>query len=349
MTEPTIENPMNEYTVYETLDAEKATTLLNKNPDNRNLVPQRVEAIAADMLAGNFRVTNQGIGIDRQGNLTDGQHRLWAIIEADRVRPGFVQRIGVTYNLSIEARDVTDIGYTRSKGEKLRRMGVAHSKKVVSIINSLNILRTGTHNHVLTPDMLASEYEFYKEAIDWAVEAFPSSRKTDQARIVAAFVLAYRLNPEKVKAMCQPYREGTGLQNGDPAQYLRFYVLERLPQMTDDRLSVMIKTLGAIQAQIEGKQIYKLYPAAAHLDYFMEHDNLARIAGGLSTAAKPIEKVVPLKPVKIPEEKPAAPKGSFILRKKADLEKPADPTLKPADFSVESVRAALMGNPNLSE
>lgn len=61
-----------------------ATEWLQQNYEtNRPLRHVWVEQLAARMRAGHWEVTHQGIGFDTEGRLIDGQHRLWAIIEAN--------------------------------------------------------------------------------------------------------------------------------------------------------------------------------------------------------------------------------------------------------------------------
>jgi hypothetical protein len=60
-----------------------AASCLDKNENNRPVNWNYVSQLARDMVAGRFAVAHQGIAFDTNGKLIDGQHRLWAIIEAD--------------------------------------------------------------------------------------------------------------------------------------------------------------------------------------------------------------------------------------------------------------------------
>src|SRR5215469_3739174 len=57
---------------------------LDKNVHNRKLNERRVQVYAKAMERGEWYTINQGIGLDREGNLLDGQNRLAAVIEANR-------------------------------------------------------------------------------------------------------------------------------------------------------------------------------------------------------------------------------------------------------------------------
>lgn len=53
------------------------------NTHNRKVRDSVVMRYAADMKAGRWKQTHQGIAFNGDGTLLDGQHRLFAIIEAD--------------------------------------------------------------------------------------------------------------------------------------------------------------------------------------------------------------------------------------------------------------------------
>jgi len=60
-----------------------AAAWLDQNENNRPVNWNYVAQLARDMKAGRFPCTHQGIAFDTSGRLIDGQHRLWAVLEAD--------------------------------------------------------------------------------------------------------------------------------------------------------------------------------------------------------------------------------------------------------------------------
>lgn len=80
MIQATTSQPFNEVVqVTPTL----ATAWLDMNENNRPINWTYVAQLARDMKAGRFACTHQGIAFDTEGRLIDGQHRLWAILDAD--------------------------------------------------------------------------------------------------------------------------------------------------------------------------------------------------------------------------------------------------------------------------
>ena len=56
---------------------------LEKMGANRSVAQRYVEAFARDMRAGEWTLNGETIKFDVQGRLVDGQHRLWAVVQAD--------------------------------------------------------------------------------------------------------------------------------------------------------------------------------------------------------------------------------------------------------------------------
>jgi predicted nucleic acid-binding Zn ribbon protein len=61
---------------------EMAERWLGHNKVNRNLRNRRVDQFARDMRSGRWQLTGEAIKFGKSGNLIDGQHRLWAVIES---------------------------------------------------------------------------------------------------------------------------------------------------------------------------------------------------------------------------------------------------------------------------
>lgn len=96
----------------EAITPDVAKMLLEGNVDNRNLRPRTVQRYARDMAGGSWQLTHEAIGIDAEGNLVDGQHRLRAVIEADT--PVWMT---VAYYVPMEARRVIDDGARRNAAD----------------------------------------------------------------------------------------------------------------------------------------------------------------------------------------------------------------------------------------
>lgn len=99
----------------ETITVDRAKFLLSKNVDNRRIDENRVTRLAQTIINGDFVITNQGIGIDKNGVVSDGQHRLKAVVKANTP----VDMLVIT-GLEPKCRYVIDTGKGRSHSDALQ-------------------------------------------------------------------------------------------------------------------------------------------------------------------------------------------------------------------------------------
>lgn len=85
------------------------TTAEGLTTSNRKVSPQRVARYAEDMQEGFWQPTHQGLAIDTEGNLLDGQHRLAAVVQT-----GVPVTMMVCYGVPVETFWLMDGGYSRS-------------------------------------------------------------------------------------------------------------------------------------------------------------------------------------------------------------------------------------------
>ncbi len=147
-----------------------AKEMLAMNTQNRSTSPSRVNRIRQSIKNGKFIVTNNAIGFDVNGVLTDGQTRLQAIIDADESVLSFV-----TTDLPPQARLVVDTGRIRSHANSLQMLGLGKvmvtidgvekekdcTKLLASVSAYIMLDRLGLFNmvqafgHILTNDEVA--------------------------------------------------------------------------------------------------------------------------------------------------------------------------------------------------
>ena len=126
-------------TKIETITPEIATEYLKSNQRNRMLRQSLVNQYASDMKAGNWRLTPQGIIFDTEGTLSDGQHRLHAVVLAGVSVEMFVFR-----QMPTRDREALDIGGRRSPNDILEFRGHSYPIEKASIAKRIMIIRSGT-------------------------------------------------------------------------------------------------------------------------------------------------------------------------------------------------------------
>lgn len=106
-----------------------AKTYLNDNKSNRALRSGLVEKYAADMKAGAWTQCLAPIAFYEDGDVADGQHRLWALIEAGTPQEFYVLR-GISRDAALNidtgaGRTIVDNATIAGRGEGLNNTIVA--------------------------------------------------------------------------------------------------------------------------------------------------------------------------------------------------------------------------------
>lgn len=107
---------------WELIDPDLARTYLDENDANRSLRARVINAYARDMGHGSWMITGETIKFSKTGELLDGQHRLYAIVES-----GTAQWMLVVRGLEPETKGIIDTGAPRSAADALRLVGVGTS------------------------------------------------------------------------------------------------------------------------------------------------------------------------------------------------------------------------------
>jgi hypothetical protein len=92
--------------------------LENCNDHNRGCEDRRIGMYAREMRAGHWMFTGEAIKVARDGTLLDGQHRLWALLEA-----GITLPLLVITGLDPRAQEVMDQGMPRRLNDALQIRG----------------------------------------------------------------------------------------------------------------------------------------------------------------------------------------------------------------------------------
>jgi len=115
----------------EYLEHNKLFSYDNTERTNRPISMTSIQRYAFDMRRGQWKLTPQGIGFDINGDLTDGQQRLMALVMAatETVRglepdPNITFTTLVTRGLQPDVFDHIDVGRNRTTGQILAMSGV---------------------------------------------------------------------------------------------------------------------------------------------------------------------------------------------------------------------------------
>lgn len=169
-----------------TITPEMAADMLTRNCSNRPLRRHVMEYYARQIRNGAWRLTHQGIAIDMDGNLVDGQHRLSAIVQAGIA----VQMMVTTMGDFLSAMRVpVDLGLGRTFGDIL-----ALPKKHIEIIRLLQeIADYGARSRRLSTDEVATIHRH----LQGDLEALAAPILSTLCAHRLATVLAAIIDPER--------------------------------------------------------------------------------------------------------------------------------------------------------
>lgn len=122
----------------ERLSPKSAKALLEANTRNRNLRKARVSAFAEAMRRGEWELNGESVKVARDGTLLDGQHRLQAVVEAEKSIDVLVVR-----DLPAAAQDTVDTGRRRRLADILMVEGYSDASALAAALNILHRYRLG--------------------------------------------------------------------------------------------------------------------------------------------------------------------------------------------------------------
>ena len=211
-----------------------ATKWLESNTNNRTVRDSHVLRLAADMKAGKWKGRNgEAIRFDSEGRLVDGQHRLWACLEANTT----FETLLIT-NLDATAYSTIGVGRPKSFCDFL---GPMHHEKNTIMLASLCRLVYYWQNGLLpmmkdsrqAPTISALEqvlrdHPNMRESANRAA-SMPDTRKLLTSSYVALIHYAGTLEGKNatVESFLERLGNGLGLFDTDPIFHLRKFLLSQ--------------------------------------------------------------------------------------------------------------------------
>ena len=197
--------------------------------DNRNISDRNVDRITRDIKAGKWVFDGNAIKFDKEGNLIDGQHRLWAIIRAQCNVLSLVVR-----GLENKAVDVIDTGKSRSNADVLHFNGYVNPCVLGNVCRISVGYRTSDKNlyawasgasrtHLSTQEIV-KEAKANKSLVD-AVQICQSQKFTKKFMGVGTAAFCYHIFAKIDKLQTDEFfyllEKGSNLPEGSPILALR--------------------------------------------------------------------------------------------------------------------------------
>lgn len=233
----------------------KAETWLNKNFTNRSMRPGVAEKYAADMKHGRWTTCPVPITFYEDGELADGQHRLWAIVDSQTT-----QRFPIMRGLDRHSGLNLDTGLTRTIVDNAKISGTDPTLSP-ALVGCARAIATGS------PITKAESYaariarvEQYREGCEFACTNVKHVRYLCNAVILGAVARAwyYEQDKDKLKRFCDVL--GSGMPDGmheSAAIALRNYLLTRGAVAASSALwrDTFLKVQNCIHTFMKGRQL----------------------------------------------------------------------------------------------
>lgn len=206
---------------------------------NRPQVSGSIPALATDMINDGWKFSHQGIAFNEEGELIDGQHRLEAILLADKISPGISIPLMITWGLPLEANEKIDINRRRQPGTFLAMEGHASANRLSTTLKWVYLygtadfdepfdkahwsrmldvagLRAALRNHPLAPEGVAIGGKFQSSGL-----------LTASAAAAGWVICRERYDEEVVDEFVTGVMSGAELKAGDARLALRNWAINR--------------------------------------------------------------------------------------------------------------------------
>lgn len=199
----------------ERITPKKAEQYLNSNNANRALRTGVVEKYADDMRNGAWTQCIAPIAFYDDGEVADGQHRLWAIVES-----GTTQSFLVVRDLPRTAGLNIDTGLSRTLADNADISGAARGTVTTGLLSVSRSIELGQRPDSGTSNTRKLEIlERHRDATSFAVNQGPKGKYMMAAPVLAAIGRAWYYEKDKEDALARLKHfsavMSTGFGNGD--------------------------------------------------------------------------------------------------------------------------------------
>ncbi len=242
-----------------TITPEMAMELLEHNHLNRPLSQAHVNRIAAQIRTGKWRFNGDTIKISDDGEVLDGQHRLWAIIEAKMP----VDTI-IVYGVKPDAFQTVDtIHRHRSHADALALVGVAeHRRELAAAIAWLVRFQRGVFRGPFARVENAEVEQMFEQHPAMA-EAVLRAKKAvrgyaSPGLIGFLYYILVNRDPMVAERFIVTLENPTAKSVDDPFFRLRNYLVNAKLRNGVDAIMTIALTIRAANAAHEGRKIQNL-------------------------------------------------------------------------------------------
>jgi len=235
----------------------QAAKWLEKNASNRGLSDKRVNAYARDMASGAWHLMPHGLVFNVSGDLLDGQHRLHAVIRAEKP----VKMVVIT-GADHEVRAYIDKARPRTIADTLRMHGAKFANRKASIARWLRHMDADdlSSRDLMTLTEAEETLARHADAVAW-LDSAPLERGFYRAPYLAAVLWCLPISPV-VEQFHEKVQTGAGLAPDEPAMAMRQWFIRSHARAQGGGTASedgLLRTLNCIHAAIVGEPVTRLF------------------------------------------------------------------------------------------
>ena len=229
----------------------RAAALLKRNCANRPLRRGLVAAYCKRIRAGQWRVNAATIAISIDGELLDGQHRLYAVIET-----GIAIDCWVITGLETEAFDTIDSGAPRSGSDVLAIKGEKNYTILAAALRLLLAYPSRQWKASFSTHEINAALADHPHIRDFTTVPHAARVLMRPALLCFLMYLCAQHYPEQAQQFFEALIEGAGLERGNPVLLLR----ERLLRNNANKAKlpygeIIALTIKAFNAYVAGRKM----------------------------------------------------------------------------------------------
>jgi len=217
---------------------------------NRPLSQKRVDGFAADMKAGAWRLTHQGICFGANGDLVDGQHRLHGVVTS-----GAAVRMLVVTDPSIKFHSPIDRGQSRTLA-----LVSGRTNWEIATISALMFLEQGTNSRrslSIEDARVVQKRNASAFAELTELQGFTKMR----GGVAAALIYTYPISSKRVVRYAKDLIDGSMLQPGHVAITHRRWIDRAKSGLSN--WDCALASLGCLRSHLQGATVAAVHTADA--------------------------------------------------------------------------------------
>ena len=217
-----------------TVTPDIARRILAMNEQNRTISNRLIEMIASDIRSGLWVLNGESIVISSDGYLNDGQHRLLAVVLADKP----IQSV-MMFGVSRASRMTVDMGRARKVSDFFTMQGVVHAHRIAALARLMLAYESGKAASIIGGGRNGTQItkqDILQQADDFGEVEAESMRRIGLSKfsrsvggsafLPAAYLIIKRFTPLDVEIFFDKLLSGADLSQDSAVLWLRQKLFE---------------------------------------------------------------------------------------------------------------------------